>query len=223
MSMNWCASPNRPRQMLAERLHAEPLGRVMSGGDEGDARLAREVDVLLRDLAGHVRRRRRARSRSRRSPARRRCTTPRAPRPGRCLADDERLATEPLLHLRHEPGEIGRRVERAVGDELLLAGASFDGEPEPRGKLRVVAELRMQIERQVVGEEAEAGAEQELDPPLARPDEPRILALPEVAVMDKQRVGAAGGGALDERTLAVTPETSRAISGRPSTCNPFGQ
>ena len=72
-------------------------------------------------------------------------------------------------------------------------------EPEPGGELRVVAELRMEIERQVIGEEVEPGREQELDPALPRPDEPRVLALPEVAVVHQQRVGAGRRRTFDQR------------------------
>ena len=46
--------PEPSGEMLPERLDAEPLGGVMTGGDERDARFAREVYVLLRDLAGQI-------------------------------------------------------------------------------------------------------------------------------------------------------------------------
>src|SRR5262245_43627520 len=40
------------RESFRERLHAEPFGRVVTGGDEGDAELTREVEARLLRLAG---------------------------------------------------------------------------------------------------------------------------------------------------------------------------
>ena len=61
----------------------------------------------------------------------------------------------------------------------------------------------------MIGEQVDPRREEQLDAALARADEPRILAAPEVAVVHEQSVGADRGRGLDQRGARGHPGDER--------------
>ena len=66
------------------------------------------------------------------------------------------------------------------------------------GEQRVVADLGVGVERQVVGGEADVGVEQELEAALQRGVDRPGTGTPEEPVVDDQQLRALGGGQLEQ-------------------------
>jgi hypothetical protein len=93
-----------------------------------------------------------------------------------------------------------RRRPRCAAEEadILLGKTPFDGPAHPLRKLRVVAQLRVRIERQVVGEEADVVRKQRFQARLADAIDAAILAAPEPAVMHQDGVRPGRDGGADQ-------------------------
>ena len=65
-------------------------------------------------------------------------------------------------------------------------------------RLHIVADLGVRIERQMVGQQVDAVADQAGDTPPLDTDDWLRLALPEITVMREQRTGAGGGRGVDQ-------------------------
>ena len=117
----------------------------------------------------------------------------------------------------------GRRRRPASPDSSSPNRACAD-QSEPPRQLRVVAEFRMHVERQVIGKQVDVLHQQPFQPPvlLARPRAHLRRARNSRDAPGSHRRSAATAASISAR-LAVTPVTSVAICGRPSTCKPFGQ
>src|SRR5215213_7225852 len=116
--------------------------------------------------------------------------------PLRAVREDERLArrrlAESTCQLRDRHGLVEPRPRTDL-DERLLA---------PRAELlpeqRVVAKLRMRVERQVVRDERQVGAEQRLEAPAQSPIDDGRLVSPEEAVVDEHELRVQRASALEE-------------------------
>ena len=117
-------------------------------------------------------------------------------------------------------------VARAEKAELLLAEAAGRArvryQAELRAELRVVAELGMRIERQVVGEQVDVVAEQQARRCFIQPGDAAVLAAPEQAMVDEDRVGLGVDGRLDQGPAGGDAGDDLAHLVRPSTCRPLG-
>ncbi|CAM2149334.1 hypothetical protein PT2222_210077 [Paraburkholderia tropica] len=176
-------------EMRADCLHAEALGRVMAGREKRHAALRRRVKSGLGDFAGkeHVG----ARVDGRVEEALRRARAPcHAAQLPVGIAEHERRAPERLLDLRGEVRERDRHGQRGHPAEILLAEPLLADPAELGAELRVIAELRVAVERQMVGKQVEVVREQCLQATIFAPRDLRRLVLPEVAVMDQHGVGA---------------------------------
>ena len=167
----------------------------MAARDEVDPELARGLEARLLGLAGEeevvalvrgVDQVAAGRARADRDPL----------DPLRAVREDERLAADRLADAGGELLDADRLAQRpALAD---LGERALDLDAERVGEQRVVAELRMRVEREVVGGEAEVRGEQRLEPAALAPVDPDGLVPPEHAVVDDQELGARGGGALEE-------------------------
>lgn len=64
--------------------------------------------------------------------------------------------------------------------------------PKRRGKLDLVADLGMRVERRMTWKQIEVALEQQRDATASRAGQPRTFASPEIAVMHERGVGARG-------------------------------
>ena len=95
----------------------------------------------------------------------------------------------PLFDRGAKLGQRRRRVEAPHADQILLPGAPGLLDAETCGELRVVAELGMRVEWQMVGKQVEAALERERDAAPARTGDAQVLVAPEPAVMHQHRIG----------------------------------
>ena len=93
----------------------------------------------------------------------------------------------------------GRRSDAAVPGDILLAEAALCDPAEALRQLCVVAEPGMGIERQVIGEEVDVVGEQGADAATAETGDATILAFPEPAVMNEDRISAACNRGFEQR------------------------
>ena len=192
------------REVRPQRLHAKALGRMMAGGDIGDAALAREVHLRFGDLTGE-----------KGVDAKRNGVLEIALRaagaPGdardflRRIADDGRRAPEARFDVRGQGGQRLRRAKPTVRDNILLARPALFDEAQQCAQLRVVAQFKVGVERQVIGVEADVMLEQQADAAAACAGDAPVLAFPEIAVVHQQRIGAGGDGRLDQRLAGGDP------------------
>ncbi len=159
-------------EMLPERVDAERLGGVVPGGDQVDARLARERHGALGGLAGEQR-----------VGARGGCVGDEV---GAGAGHDRQAPDARRPGVEHERQAFGDRFdarEQLLGGEALVAGVVIGqgGDEADRlavderersqlavgaecaGEQRVVAEFGVRVEREVVGGQRDAGVEQELE------------------------------------------------------------
>src|SRR5688572_31618738 len=121
--------PESRSKVRPERLHAITLGRMVSGGDESNAALAREMDGLLGDFAGQVNVDAEAHRVFKK--ALRRAGAPcDAANAARELADDEGLALKPRADARDERRQCDGLMNLAVHTDVLLAETAADFEAE---------------------------------------------------------------------------------------------
>ena len=91
------------------------------------------------------------------------------------------------------PDGLGEPPSEADGSELALALHA-----EQRRQLSVVAELGMRVEREVVGDEAQIGAKERLEPAAQSPVDNERLAPPEETVVDEHELRAGLGSPLEQ-------------------------
>ncbi len=112
----------------------------------------------------------------------------------RLLSEDRATARDERL-FGNRFGIAAAKADR----QALVVGERFHGvEPELPDRENVVAELRMAVERQVIGEEVHAGLEQRSHPGVGVSGELPWPALPEQPMMNQDGVRAAIAGALEE-------------------------
>src|SRR5690606_10911115 len=105
--------------------------------------------------------------------------------------------------MRQAPGQADRqRVARLHG--------AFHLQAKHIGETRVVAQLRMRIQRQVVGKQADVVTQQSLQALLLHAAYARILAFPEVTVVNEDGIGLLNHGGIDQR-LAGGDATDHAL------------
>ena len=159
-STNSHSRPNRSASLCGERLDAEPLGRVVAGGDEGDPELAARGAGSARPARRSGRGRIPARRR-RPGASRRRLTRSRPARAAR--ARRAKTSGSGLIRWRIAPSNSSsdcavRAADADVGELRLDLDAELSGEQ------RVVSDLGMGVEREVVGGERDVGVEERLEP-----------------------------------------------------------
>ena len=87
---------------------------------------------------------------------------------------------------------------QAATDADLAEGAAVVRDAQRVREERVVAELRMRVEREVVRRQAEVPREKRLEPAALAAVDPDRLVAPEHAVMDEHELRARRGGSLEE-------------------------
>jgi hypothetical protein len=178
---------------------------MVAAGEEGDTHFPRVVRLRLRDLAGDE-------GIGTGGDGRFEITLRAARAPGdvadravRRVEQGDRFA-ERLLDVggqRLRAREALAVVARAQEADLLFAEApgraGVRHQAQLEAELRVVAEFRMRIERQVIGEQAYVVAEQEAEPLLHPAGHAPVLAAPEQAVVHEDRIGLGKDRSLDQR------------------------
>ena len=85
--------------------------------------------------------------------------------------------------------ERDRHGQRGDPANVVLAEACIGDPAHLRADLRVIAELGMVVERQMVGEQVQVIGQQQFQAPVFAAGNLRRLVAPEVAVMDQHGVG----------------------------------
>ena len=117
---------------------------------------------------------------------------------------------------RSSAGEIGaakRRGSRSAA--LVVAERLAVPQPELAREERVVADLRMRVERQVVGGEVDVVLEQRAQALGQQRRQPGRVELPEQAVVDEHELGAELDRALDQLPPRADARDHRVISRAP--------
>ena len=93
------------------------------------------------------------------------------------------------------------RLRRGADEaQVLLTEPRLRHPLKARAELRVVAQLGVRVQRQVVGEQADLVRQQQLQALLEPARDAPVLALPEQAVVHQDRIGARVNGRFDQRT-----------------------
>ena len=108
----------------------------------------------------------------------------------------------PLDRERHPRRQVGDRDPVEGTGEPDAAERSLRGRADPFCELRGVAERRVRVESEVVGDERHVRAEERLQSPALPPVDHERLVAPEEPVVDEHHVGSLGGGLLEERARA---------------------
>jgi serine protease DegQ len=188
-------------QVGGQRLYPIALGGVMSGSNISDPGLARQMHIWLRnfareiDIDAQVDRLLKKILRPAGTPGDATDPTRRViagtdhlRRPAQCLSDDS-----------GELGERRRRLGTAVPADILLAKPPLGTPSQPFGKLHVVAELTVTVERQVIGDQIDVMLEQRLQTRLAKTGDATILAAPKPAMMHQNGISLARDRRVDQR------------------------
>ncbi len=85
-----------------------------------------------------------------------------------------------------------------MAGSVLLAEPAFRFEPQLLSKLRVVAQLRMGVEWQMVSQQADIMAQQQLKACALHPGNPGVLVFPEIAVVHQNRIRTRSHGRLKQ-------------------------
>jgi len=101
------------------------------------------------------------------------------------------------------PGKVAdgfqpRILRQTQPSQAVVAEATVRHQVEPPGQLDVVAEFRMHVERQMIGEQTDVMRQQQLQAPVLGTDDACILPFPEVAVMHDDRIRAGGRSRLQQ-------------------------
>ena len=113
-------------------------------------------------------------------------------------------------HERRAAQNVGQSLRQRIDMALLATGAPENPQPvvtenplrnpaHLQAQLRVVSQLRMQVERKVIRQQIDIGLDQLADATPLEAGDRRRLTLPEVPVMDEDRVGARRDRRIDER------------------------
>jgi hypothetical protein len=123
------------------------------------------------------------------------------------VAQHQRLAPQPRRRAAGQHPASGGPAARPA--DVLLAEAPVRQPAHQPAELGVVAELRVGIEGQMVGEQVDVVGKQRRQTP-AHAGDATILPAPEIAVMDQHRIRAPRHRRISSAWLAVTPQTIRA-------------
>lgn len=197
--------PKLRRDVFGHGGRAVALRGVVPAGQEGHAHLARVVRLRLRDLPGDE-----GIGAGRDGGLEVALRAAGAPGDGLDRAvggvDQRHRPLEHFLDMDRERFRVGEGLavlEAAEKAQLLLAettGRSGMGQQaELLAELRVVAELGMRVERQVVGEEVDVVLQQQRQSLLHPAGDAAVLAAPEQSVVDEDRIGLGADGRLDQR------------------------
>src|SRR5260364_82503 len=185
-------------QMLAERLHAVAFGGMMPGRQIGNARLARQMRGGLADFAASVQISSRLNGVAEKTLRRARAPRHAANR-ALCIAKRERRAAKRVVHLRREGRERDWLRQGSNPSQFLIAKTAFRAHAQPLPKLRVIAELWMRIERQMVGKQVHAIRQQEAKTLIFPAADRQRLIFPEETVMYQRCIRAPGKRCLKPR------------------------
>ncbi|MNS90386.1 hypothetical protein D3C72_1244360 [compost metagenome] len=107
-------------------------------------------------------------------------------------------AAQGLLYLRRN---LLRRRFRDAADkaEILLPEASVCLPAQTHTQLRVVAQFRMGVERQVIGKQVDVVLDHALDALLHPPSDAPVIPAPEQAMVHKDGICPGGNGRIDQR------------------------
>src|SRR5262245_28176532 len=169
---------------LPEAAHAERLGRVVPGRDEVRSALASVGHHMLRRLAGEegIEAERDCLAEARGGPAGHDADAVdelRAGRPGEGLLAEDRGAAVAQLVERHALRRAPDEADRATA---VLAERLGPLEPERGADQRVVPDLRMCVERQVIAGQRDVVVEQDAEAPLHGRGGGARVEVPEQAV-----------------------------------------
>ena len=224
-STNTWRTPKRSASSSPRRAHAERLGRVVAGGEEVDARLLRAGHHPLGRLAGQERVEARGDrvlqvvgAAARDDPDRAHRGRGRPGRPaarGRSPRARARRARPPAMP------SPAKRARTPIAAPLTAAKGAASCAPELAGQQRVVADLGMAVERQVVGGQRHVGVEERLQARLGGAVERSRRARPEQAVVHEHEVRALLARAL--RTARRWRTRRSRPSGSPRDRGPAGR
>jgi len=178
-----------PGQVFGERLDAVALAGVVTGGEVGDAGLARQMHRLLRDLAAQVEVDAQPDGLLEKALGGARAPADTAHQ-AFSVADAQGYALEFVADALRNLGQRHRLGNPAQPAKVLLAEASLGEPAKAPGELRVVTQFGVAIERQMVSNEVDVVPEQRLQTRLANAGDAAILAAPEPAMMDEDGVRA---------------------------------
>ena len=184
--------------MRAQRTHAKPLGGVVSRGNVGNPRLAGQMHRRLGNFSREVgidpERQRLFERPLRRTGA-----------PGNTAHRTRRLANHLRRPSEHSIQPLCQSSERFLARQLpppsqiLVAKTSEGTKPARKRELRVVAEVGMGIEGNMVGHETDIRLQQRSQAPLAQSGDASILAAPEIAVVHQQQIRIVRYRSIDQR------------------------
>src|SRR5690606_31156235 len=97
-----------------------------------------------------------------------------------------------------QPDEILAPCRQRAARTAVYALATQRFQPQHPRQLRVIAEYRVSIQRQMVADDVQAMRQRKREPGLAGTDDPRILALPEPPVVDQNGIGVALDGSAQQ-------------------------
>ena len=203
----------------SQRLNTIALGGVMSTGQKGNATLARVMCLGLGNFTGDKGLDARRDGLLKISLATTR--TPRHPlnrHPLRQSINQNDWALQTLLHMLCKLRSLRKSIALwpPKKQQILFAQLAFDREPQQTRQLRVVAEFRMCIQRQMVGEKVDIVLQQKCQTLLHPAGNASILPAPEQAVVHHDGVSPLLNGRLDERTAG-----SDSGNQRPDFLTPF--
>ena len=206
-----------PGQVASQGIRSETLGGMMSGGEIVDAQFPRQMHGLFRDLAADE-----GIQPMRGGDFDISLRGARAPADTAYLSgarvDPQRLASQSLRQQRCQRCRFDRCDEltgHADRRTVPRAEPIQWRDTEQAAETGIVAQLRVGIQWQMVGNQIDTGFEQGSDPALTDAGNDRRLTLPEPAVMHEQRIGLGRGRGLDQRQ-AGGHTGDQAFDARPS-------
>ena len=126
------------------------------------------------------------------------------------------------------PSQSGKAPAICASTEkakLLIAetaGRASSPQAQMQAELRVVAQLRMRIQWQVVGEQVHIVPSNSASRCFIQPVDPPVLAAPEQTMVDENRVRIGVDRGLDQCQAGGHARDDLAHLVRPSTCRPLG-
>lgn len=181
--------PELLRQVRSQRLHAVALGGMVPGGDERHARFARQMNRAFGHLPGQ--KSIHAEVDSGLQVILRRAAAPGdAPDNYGIVAHHQRVTLQPLLDHRGQALQRHGLNHPAHSRDILLAETGLQLEAQQLCQLRIVAQCRVRIQRQMVGQQAHAMLDQVRDAGALDAGNAWVFVFPEVAVVHQHRVGA---------------------------------
>jgi|APEBP8051073302_1049394.scaffolds.fasta_scaffold00138_11 serine protease DegQ len=185
-------------QVCGQRLYAVAFAGMVTGSQVGNAGLARQMHRLLGDFAAQVEVDA-ERDGFFEEPLRAAGTPGDASDQALAVADEQGRALQLVADSLGDRGNAVRLFEASVPADVLLAEAAFGQPTEAPAKLRVVAELRMAVERQVIGDQVDVIVKQGAQAGSAQAGDATVFAAPEPAVMDQDGVGGTRDGDVEQR------------------------